>query len=98
MSYHWADVFLDVWLKRAMRSQLDPIKKVARGIRAHLGLILNRFAARKEFNSGIVEGLNHRIRLTIRNAYGFRMLEVAAIVLYHAMGRLPEPELAHEFR
>ena len=96
-SYHWAGVFLDGWLKRAMRSRLEPIKKVARSIRAHEHLILNWFAAKKEFNSGIVEGLNYRIKLTIRKAYGFRTLEAAEIALYHALGRLPEPELAHEF-
>lgn len=96
-SYHWAGVFLDGWLKRAMRSRLEPIKKVARSIRAHEHLILNWFAAKKEFNSGIVEGLNYRIKLTIRKAYGFRTLKAAEIALYHALGRLPEPELAHEF-
>jgi transposase len=96
-SYHGAGVFLDAWLKRAMRSRLEPIKKVARSIRAHEGLILNWFAAKKEFNSGIVEGLNYRIKLTIRKAYGFRTLQAAEIALYHALGRLPEPQLAHEF-
>ena len=96
-SYHWAGVFLDAWLKRAMRSRLDPIKKVARSIRAHKGLILNWFAAKKEFSSGIVEGLNYRIKLTIRKAYGFRTLKAAEIALYHTLGRLPEPELTHEF-
>ncbi len=96
-SYHWAGVFLETWLKRAMRSRLEPIKKVARSIRAHENLILNWFAAKKEFSSGIVEGLNYRIKLTIRKAYGFRTLEAAEIALYHALGRLPEPELAHEF-
>lgn len=96
-SYHWAGVFLDGWLKQAMRSRLEPIKKVARSIRAHQGLILNWFAAQKEFSSGIVEGLNYRIKLTIRKAYGFRTLEAAEIALYHALGHLPEPELTHEF-
>jgi len=96
-SCHWAGVFLDAWLKRAMRSRLEPVKKVARSIRVHEDLILNWFAARKEFSSGIVEGLNYRIKLTIRKAYGFRKLETAEIALYHALGRLPEPELAHEF-
>ncbi len=96
-SYHWAGVFLDAWLKRAMRSRLAPIKKVARSTRAHQKLILNWFAARKEFSSGIVEGLNYRIKLTIRKAYGFRTLEAAEIALYHTLGRLPEPKLAHEF-
>jgi len=96
-SYHWAGVFLDAWLKRAMRSRLTPIKRVARSIRAHQDLILNWFAARKEFSSGIVEGLNYRIKLTIRKAYGFRTLPAAEIALYHALGRLPEPKLTHEF-
>jgi transposase len=96
-SYHWAGVFLDAWLKRAMRSRLEPIKKVARSIRAHQELILNWFAAKKEFSSGIVEGLNYRIKLTIRKAYGFRTLEAAEIALYHNLGRLPEPKLTHEF-
>jgi hypothetical protein len=41
--------------------------------------------------------LNYRIKLTIRKAYGFRTLEAAQIALYHTLGRLPEPELAHEF-
>ena len=96
-SFHWAGVFLDGWLKRAMRSRLEPIKKVARSIRAHQNLILNWFAAKKEFSCGIVEGLNYRVKLTIRKAYGFRTLEAAQIALYHTLGRLPEPELAHRF-
>ena len=70
---------------------------MARSIRGHRELILNWFRAKKEFSSGIVEGLNYKIKLTIRKAYGFRTLQAAEIALYHALGRLPEPELAHEF-
>ena len=88
---------LDAWRKRATHSRREPIKEVARGSLAHQHLILNWFAAKKEFSSGIVEGLNYRIKLTIRKAYGFRTLEAAQIALYHTLGRLPEPELAHEF-
>jgi hypothetical protein len=44
---------------------------VARSIRTHLTLILNWFAAKKEFSPGIVEGLNYRIKLTLRKAYDF---------------------------
>ena len=96
-SYHWAGVFLDGWLKRALRSRLEPIQKVARSLREHQTLILNWFAAKKEFSAGIVEGLNYRVKLTIRKAYGFRTLDAAEIALYHALGRLPEPKLTHEF-
>jgi transposase len=96
-SYHWAGCFLDGWLKRALRCRLEPIQKVARSIRTHQKLILNWFAAKKEFSAGIVEGLNYRVKLTIRKAYGFRTLEAAEIALYHTLGRLPEPKLTHEF-
>lgn len=96
-SYHWAGRFLDGWIKRAMRSRLEPIKKVARSLRAHADLILNWFAARKEFSSGIVEGLNNKVKLTIRKAYGFREFQAAEVALYHALARLPEPKLDHRF-
>lgn len=96
-SPHWAGWFLDRWVSRAMRSRLEPIKKVARSIRSHRELILNWFRAKKEFSSGIVEGLNYKIKLTLRKAYGFKTLEAAEIALYHTLGRLPEPKLTHEF-
>jgi len=96
-SAYWAGRFLDGWVARAMRSRLEPIKKVARSIRTHRELILNWFKAKKEFSSGIVEGLNYKIKLTIRKAYGFSTLQAAEIAIYHALGNLPEPELAHEF-
>jgi transposase len=97
VSPYWAGRFLDTWVDQALRSRLGPIKVVARSIRTHRELILNWFKAKKEFNSGIVEGLNYKIKLTIRKAYGFRELKVAEIALYHALARLPEPELTHEF-
>jgi transposase len=96
-SPYWAGRFLDGWLKRAMRSQLEPIKKVAKSIRKHRELILNWFKAKKAFSSGIVEGLNYKIKLSIRKAYGYRSLEVAEISLYHTLGVLPEPEITHRF-
>ncbi len=44
-----------------------------------------------------MEGLNYRIKLTIRKAYGYKTLAVAEIARYHTLGGLPEPQLAHEF-
>jgi transposase len=80
-----------------MRSRLEPIKKVARSFRAHRRLILNWFEAHGEFSSGIVEGLNNKLKLTLRKAYGYKELETAEIALYHALANLPEPKLTHEF-
>ncbi|MCH7993843.1 MAG: transposase [Planctomycetes bacterium] len=90
-------MFLDGWLKRAMRSRLEPIKKVARSIRAHDRLILSWFATRQECSSGIAEGLHNKVTLTIRKAYGFGELTSAEVALSHALAKLPEPKLAHEF-
>ena len=97
VSPFWAGRFLDAWVGRVMRSRLEPIKAVARSVRSHRELTLNWFKAKKEFNSGIVEGLNYKIKLTIRKAYGYRELKVAEIAIYHALGQLPEPKLAHRF-
>ena len=93
----WAGKFLDAWCRDVMRSRLEPLKQVARSLRRHRQLILNWFIARKQYNSGIVEGLNTNVKLGFRKAYGFRTFKAAEIALYHQLGRLPEPELAHRF-
>jgi transposase len=93
----WAAKFLDQWCRRAMRSRIEPLKKFAGTVRAHRELLLNYFRARKQFSSGIVEGLNGKAKVTMRKAYGFRTFRVIELSLYHVLGRLPEPELAHKF-
>ena len=80
-----------------MRSRLEPLKQFAASLRAHRPLILNWFAARKQYNSGIVEGPNANVKLRFRKAYGIRIFKAAEIALYHQLGRLPEPQLTHEF-
>jgi transposase len=79
----WAGGFLDYWTERAMRSRLEPMKKVARMLRAHEGLILNWFKARGEVCTGATEGLNNKIRVVTRRAYGFRTYKAMEIALYH---------------
>ena len=94
----WAGAFLDYWTQRAMRSRLEPMKKVARMLRAHEGLILNWFKARSEVSTGATEGLNNKIRVVTRRSYGFRTYEAMEMALYHTLGRLPEPqEFTHKF-
>jgi transposase len=93
----WADAFLDVWCTRALRSRIEPMKKVARMLRSHQELLLNWFRAKGEISSGAVEGLNNKIRVVTRRSYGFRTYDAMEIALYHTLGRLPEPESAHRF-
>ena len=93
----WAGKFLDQWCHAAIFSRIDPMKDIAKMLTAHRPLILNYFRAKKQFNSGIVEGLNRKINLTIRKSFGFRTLKIAKVCLYHQLGELPEPEFAHKF-
>jgi transposase len=93
----WAGAFLESWTKRAMRSRLEPMKRVARMLRKHEGLILNWFEAKGEVSSGAVEGLNNKIRVVTRRSYGFRTYKAMELALYHTLGKLPEPEITHRF-
>jgi len=93
----WAGRFLDQWCTRAMRSKIEPMKKIARSLRAHRALIMNWFRAKGTISAGTVEGLNNKAKLTTRKAYGFRTYEAIEIALYHSLGALPRPEFTHEF-
>jgi transposase len=96
-SPYWAEWYLEKWCRRAMRSRLEPIKKFVKTLRAHQPLIMNWFKAKKGYSSGVVEGLNRKVNLVTRKAFGFRSYEVLKIALFHTMGCLPEPESTHKF-
>ena len=72
-----------------MRSRLDPMKEVARMLRAHRDLILNWFRARGQFSGGVVEGFNRKARVITKRRYGFRTYQVMEVALYHALGDFP---------
>ena len=93
----WAGKFLDDWCKRTMRTRIEPMKKIARMLRSHRGLILNWFRAKELISLGAVEGLNNKAKVTTKKAYGFKSYEVIKIALYHTLGKLPEPEGTHRF-
>jgi len=52
----WAGKLLDDWCRQVMRSRIEPMKKIARSLRQHRGLILNYFRAQKLLSSGVVAG------------------------------------------
>jgi len=92
-----AGKFLGEWRWRTMRSRIEPMNRIARTLRKHRELILNYFRAQKEFSSGVLEGLNDKAKATMRKSCGFRTYRVLELALYHSLGKLPEPELAHGF-
>jgi transposase len=73
------------------------MKKIALTLRTHRELLLNYFRARKAYSSGVIEGLNNKAKVTMRKSYGFRTFRVTELALYHSLGKLPEPTLAHSF-
>ena len=93
----FAGKFLDNWVTRALQTDLEPMKKVAKMLKSHKPLILNWFQAKGELSCGAVEGLNLKAKLTMRKAFGFRTLKCLQIALYHELGKLPEPDYLHRF-
>jgi len=93
----WARKFLKEWCFIAMRSKIEPIKKVARMLRRHKDEILNWFKLMPRISNGVVEGFNNKVKLVMRKAYGYRTFGAFETALYHTMGQLPEPCLNHSF-
>jgi transposase len=62
--------FFHRWYGWAIRSRLEPIKKVARMLKGHLGGILSYF--RHHVTNAITEGFNSRIQSIKSSARGFR--------------------------
>lgn len=93
----WAGKFLDAWCTQVMRSRLKPMKKVAKTIRSHKQLILNWFEAKNLISLGAVEGQNNKAKVVIRKSYGFKTAKILKITLYHKIGRLPIPNIAHRY-
>ncbi len=92
-----ASRFLDGWCSRTMRSRIEPMKKVAKMLRQHRELLLNWFHAKGTISAGIVEGMNNKVKVTTRRAYGFRSYRAIKLALFHNLGDLPEPEFTHRF-
>lgn len=93
----WAAAFLKQWTTRALRSRIEPMRRVARMLRSHEELLLNYFRAKRQFTNAVTEGLNHKSRVALARGFGYRSFDVLKLVLYHTVGNLPEPPSTHRF-
>jgi transposase len=84
---------LDRWCARAQRSRLAPFVKVARTMRQRRELLLN--AVEHGISNGRVEGLNTKVRLLVRRAYGFHSADAALALVMLAAGPI-DLKLPHE--
>ncbi len=93
----WARCFLDEWCAKTLRSQLEPMKRVARMLRNHRELILNWFRAQGQLSSGVVEGFNTKAKLTTRKAFGFGPAMPCKSPCITRLARYPNQNLPTDF-
>jgi transposase len=66
----YAQRFWGQWYARAIRSRIDPLKAFARKLKGYLPGILSH--CRFPLHTSVLEGINNKIKVTKRTAYGFR--------------------------
>ena len=62
--------FWELWYSRAIRSRIEPLKKFARRLKDYLPGILAH--CRWPLHTSLLEGINNKIKVIKRMAYGFR--------------------------
>ena len=65
-----AERFWKQWYRRAMYSKIEPLKKFARKLKEYLPGILSH--CRYPLHTSLIEGINNKIKVIKRMAYGFR--------------------------
>lgn len=90
-NYDDADLFLNHWYFRATHSRLEPVKELAYTIKRHWHGVLSYFTA--NITNGIIEGLNNKIKVAMRRAYGFKAMPYLATIIFLVAGKLDLPTL-----
>ena len=65
-----AERFWEQWYSRAIRSRIEPLKKFARNLKARIDGVLAH--CHWPLNTALLEGINNKIKVIKRMAYGFR--------------------------
>ena len=81
-----AITYFDTWATRAMRSQLDPVKKVVRMLRRSKTGLMNYIKHR--ITNATAEGFNSAIQTIKANARGFRSFENYRVRILFFCGKL----------
>lgn len=82
----WAERMWKRWYGWAIRSRLEPVKRVARMIQKHWEGVLN--AATSNVTNALSEGLNSKIQWIKRKACGYRNRERFRLAIYFHLGGL----------
>lgn len=85
----WAQRFLRSWFWMATHSRLAPMRDFAWLLRRHEAGLLAWIDLR--ISNGAVEGMNNKIKLVAKRAYGFRTSSHFKLAIYHCCAGLPLP-------
>lgn len=81
-----AGAFLKKWYYWATHSRLEPVVKAAKTIRRHWKGVLQFITSR--ITTGIVEGLNSKIKTAMKRAYGFKSFQYLRTIVYLVAGKI----------
>jgi transposase len=81
-----AEALLKSWYNWAIRSQIEPVKKVARTVKEHWNGILNWFDSK--LTNGFLEGVNSLIQAAKARARGYRSTRNLINMAYLIAGKL----------
>jgi len=82
-----ATLFWEHWYRRAMESEIKPLMLFARRLKGYLHGIINH--CNWPLHTGLLEGINNRIKVIKRMAYGFRDHEYFFLKIRAAFPGIP---------
>jgi transposase len=85
-SRDWGELVLDRWYSWAIRSRLEPIKKVARTVKRHRDGILRWFDSK--IANGLIEAINSLVQAAKAKARGYRSLRNLIAITYLIAGKI----------
>jgi len=85
-SHDWGELILDRWYSWAIRSRLEPIKKVARTVKRYRDGILRWFDSK--IANGLIEGINSLVQAAKAKARGYRSLRNLIAITYLIAGKI----------
>lgn len=81
-----AEGFLKRWYFWATHSRMEPVIEAAKTIKRHWKGVLQFVTSR--ITTGVVEGLNSKIKTAMKRAYGFKSFEYLRTVIYLVAGKI----------
>lgn len=82
----WGELILNRWYSWAIRSRLEPMKKVAQTIKQHRDGILRWFDSK--IANGLIEGINSLVQAAKAKARGYRSIRNLKAMVYLVAGKL----------